>query len=133
MKCFRMKLSGLFSKNSIQTRLLTWVSGEWIGEDSLGNRYFQEKLLFGKFNRPLRRWVLYKGIPDASKIPSEWFGWIHFTHERPLVNRTKHSWEKPHEENMTGTPYAYSPTDQFSNQGVAKTVTKRYEPWQPYV
>lgn len=120
-----------FTKNSIQTRLLTWFGGEYVGEDIYGNRYYQEKLLFGKFNRPLRRWVLYKNEPEASTIPAEWFGWIHFTHEHPLLKREKYNWEKPHQENLTGTAHAYNPESYVLKPSVAKTLPKRYEPWQP--
>ena len=35
---------------TLGTRLLTWLRGELVGTDSLGNRYYREK-----GNRPLRR------------------------------------------------------------------------------
>jgi NADH:ubiquinone oxidoreductase subunit len=125
------KLKNSYSKNSLQVRLLTLFVGEFVGEDELGNRYFQEKLLFSKQNRPLRRWVLYNGIPEASKIPAEWHGWIHFTHERPLTDTEKFPWVKPHQQNLTGTPDAYYPSQQILKPSLAKFAPKSYESWQP--
>jgi NADH:ubiquinone oxidoreductase subunit len=120
-----------FSKNSLQVRILTFIAGEFVGQDQFGNRYFHEKLLFSKFNRPLRRWVLYKGTPEASKVPAEWFGWLHFTHERPITEQAKYDWEKPHQQNLTGTPLAYRPSYEILKPDVAKSAPKRYESWQP--
>jgi NADH:ubiquinone oxidoreductase subunit len=126
---FKSKQS--FSKNSLQVHLLTFFAGELTGEDQFGNRYYQEKLLFSKFNRPLRRWILYKGTPEASKIPAEWFGWLHFTHERQLDDREKYAWIKQHQQNMSGTPQAYRPFYQILKPDIAKSLPKRYESWQP--
>jgi NADH:ubiquinone oxidoreductase subunit len=125
------KLKNYFSKNSIQTRLLTMFAGELVGEDYFGNKYFQEKLLFCKYNRPLRRWVLYKGMPEASKIPAQWFGWLHFTYERPLRDQAKYDWIKPPQQNLTGTPESYYPSHQILKPDIAKIPPKRYESWQP--
>ena len=44
--------------------------GKLVGSDSLGNKYYESKA--GK------RWVIYSGEIDASKIPGEWYSWIHF-------------------------------------------------------
>lgn len=121
------------SQNTIQTRLLTWFLGEHVGEDVFGNQYYQEKLLFAKYNRAPRRWVLYNGIPDASKVPAEWFGWLHFTHEHPLQSREKHTWEKPHQPNLTRTGTSYRPKGHILNRGLANGLAKRYEAWRPPV
>ena len=45
--------------------------GKFVGNDEFGNRYYEGKN--GK------RWVIYKHTIDASKIPVEWYSWIHFT------------------------------------------------------
>lgn len=121
-----------YKKNSIQTRLATWFLGSLVGEDAFGNRYYQEKIIFGKFNRPLRRWVLYNGTPDPTTIPSEWYGWMHFTNESPILDYYPHAWQKDHQPNLTGTPKAYRPDQPQGNRTLAKTPLKRYEPWRPY-
>ena len=30
-----------------------------------------------------RRWVIYKGYADASRVPSDWHGWLHHTFDTP--------------------------------------------------
>ena len=57
---------------TVGTLLSSWKNGEQVGEDGLGNRYFRSR--DGK-----RRWVLYKGSNDASRVPPEWHGWLHGT------------------------------------------------------
>jgi NADH:ubiquinone oxidoreductase subunit len=115
----------------IATRLLIWLKGQYVGEDAQGNRYYQERFLFCKPNRPPRRWVYYHGVAEASKVPPEWHGWLHFTHETPL--RSPHYiWQKPHQPNLTGTPDAYRPQkSSITNAGMKKE--KPYQPWQPHV
>ena len=34
-----------------------------------------------------KRWVIYKGEIDASKISNEWFSWIHFTKNKIELNK----------------------------------------------
>ena len=52
-----------------------------------------------------KRWVIYNGEVNASKITSDWYSWIHYTtNETPSEKKyKKHSWQKPHAENKTGT------------------------------
>jgi NADH:ubiquinone oxidoreductase subunit len=113
----------------IATRLLIWLKGQYVGEDCFGNRYYQEKFLFSKPNRPPRRWVYYRGEAEASKVPSEWHGWLHFTHEAPLAI-PPYKWQKPHQPNLSGTSQAYRPP-QSATQGSFPSTPKRYEAWQP--
>ncbi|HYZ42174.1 MAG TPA: NADH-ubiquinone oxidoreductase subunit NDUFA12 family protein, partial [Stellaceae bacterium] len=98
---------------TLGTRLLTWLRGELVGTDAYGNRYYRER-----GSRPLRRgggrasrekrWVIYNGEPEGSKVPPEWHAWLHHTvDEIPRPDRPRYSWEKPHQPNMTGTPFAY--------------------------
>ena len=50
---------GLYT-NLIQTKIFSSFAGQCVGEDDLGNTYYQEKMLFGRPQRPLKRWVIYK-------------------------------------------------------------------------
>ena len=45
-----------------------------VGEDSLGNVYYEGGR--DTAGRP-RRWVIYSGSNDASRVPPEWFSWLH--------------------------------------------------------
>jgi len=71
---------GLFSflgvLSPVHITSVTLFSGaKRIGVDQFGNKYYRAKPLKGyKYDR---RWVIYKGAPEASKIPPEWHGWIH--------------------------------------------------------
>ena len=40
-------------------------------KDNSGNKYYESKK--GK------RWVIYNGEVEASKIPNEWYSWMHHT------------------------------------------------------
>ncbi|MFM6853450.1 MAG: NADH-ubiquinone oxidoreductase subunit NDUFA12 family protein, partial [Sphingopyxis sp.] len=53
---------------TIGTLLFSARNGVNVGEDSLGNRYFQSR-------NGDRRWVIYNGSNDASRVPPEWHGW----------------------------------------------------------
>ena len=62
------------------TLVTTWYSGRKVGEDGFGNRYFETK--DGK-----RRWVIYAGTVEASRVPPEWHGWLHHTFAKPPTRR----------------------------------------------
>ena len=42
---------------------------------------------------------------DASKIPVEWYSWMHFTPNKieKMHDLKKYDWQKPHQSNLTGT------------------------------
>jgi NADH:ubiquinone oxidoreductase subunit len=116
---------------------LTWFRGEAVGSDSFGNRYYRErgsrKLQRGggRFSRE-KRWVIYNGEPEGSKVPSEWHAWLHHTvDEVPRPDRPRYPWEKPHQPNMTGTRYAYVPPGSILRGGRRPPATGDYEPWTP--
>jgi NADH:ubiquinone oxidoreductase subunit len=45
--------------------------------------------------------------------------------------RPRHSWEKPHVPNLTGTPLAYHPPGSVLRGGHRQRATGDYEPWVP--
>lgn len=53
-------------------------AGRLIGSDKYGNKYYEDPSMFYGRNR----WVEYtdhKNLEyDASQIPAEWFGWMHY-------------------------------------------------------
>ena len=99
--------------------LLDHEFGKFIGKDNFGNKYYQSKN--GK------RWVIYSEEIDASKIPVEWFSWIHFMPNK--IENThdfkKHQWQKPHKPNLTGTDSAYHP-----NKNKKDAIEKKYKSWK---
>ncbi len=103
--------------------------GKNIGTDLAGNRYFQAAPRKG--SKLSRRWVMYKGVPDASAVPPEWHGWLH--HQTDVVpseegESYRQPWQKPHKANMTGTNQAYFPP---GYAGKRARVRGDYEAWVP--
>lgn len=116
---------------NLQVRWFTFLRGKHVGTDAYGNRYFEDKKM-GLHNRK-RRWVLYKGEPEASKVPPEWHGWIHHGMEQPLAAGSAYhqAWVKPHQANLTGTAGAYRPPGHQLSGGQRDKATGDYEAWQP--
>jgi NADH:ubiquinone oxidoreductase subunit len=121
---------------TLGTWLLTLLRGVHVGTDEYGNRYYRlkndkpQRLGGGRFSRE-RRWVMYKGEAEGSKVPPEWHAWLHhMVHEVPTP-RTRHPWEKPHQPNMTGTPLSYRPRGSVLRGGHRRPATGDYQPWTP--
>ena len=107
--------------------------GVYVGQDEGGNRYFEARDNSDSYDGRKRRWVIYKGYADASKVAAEWHGWLHYTFdEPPTVEPFKiKSWEKDHLPNMTGTIHAYRPQGALSRGGERQKATADYEAWVP--
>ena len=116
---------------SIGTWLDTFFHGGLVGKDAVGNRYYEEKRT--PTGRRRRRWVMYNGPAEASRVPPEWHAWLHFTSDRPLTEtpRLTKPWQKPHQPNATGTPEAYHPPGSQYEGGKRARATGDYEPWRP--
>uniref|UniRef100_A0A7R9DFT8 NADH dehydrogenase [ubiquinone] 1 alpha subcomplex subunit 12 n=1 Tax=Timema poppense TaxID=170557 RepID=A0A7R9DFT8_TIMPO len=99
--------------------------GTLIGKDKYGNKYYENNMYFYGRNR----WVEYNdqvGINyDASQVPAEWFGWLHYKTDLPPFkdpNRPNYPWMAEHSENLSGTSRAYVPYS---------TTTPKIEQWVP--
>ncbi|MFN3075995.1 MAG: NADH:ubiquinone oxidoreductase subunit NDUFA12 [Alphaproteobacteria bacterium] len=113
---------------TIGTRLFTWLNGKPVGTDSFGNRYFRAPAR--RDGERERRWVLYQGSAEASKVPPEWHAWLHHTADVPLT-AVPSPWQKPHLPNLTGTIFRYLPSGHDQKGGQRDRATGDYEPWQP--
>lgn len=121
---FIKRLFTWWDGQTIGTQLFTWRRGVLVGEDEAGNKFYQTR--DGK-----RRWVIYQGESEASRVSPEWHGWLHMTFDdaptkTPLVRKP---WEIPHQENLTGTPLAYVPPG--SMRAEVAVTRADYEAWQP--
>ncbi|RZM05681.1 MAG: NADH:ubiquinone oxidoreductase subunit NDUFA12 [Sphingomonas sp.] len=101
-----------------------------MGEDSLGNLYYEG----GKdTNGNPRRWVIYSGSNDASRVPPPWFSWLHHqvddVPDRALP--PVRAWQKPALPNQTGTALAYRPAGALEKGGHRAAATGDYEAWTP--
>ncbi len=108
------------------TRVFTARKGHKVGEDEQGNLYYQTA--DGK-----RRWVVYDGVAEASRVSPDWHGWLHHTFdevpsETPLPRK---DWEKDHKPNLTGTGGAYRPPGSVVTPSRRPRVAGDYEAWQP--
>lgn len=108
---------------STGTYLFTAFFGTRIGEDDFGNRYYTSSK--GK------RWVMYKGIPEASKVPAEWHRWLHRTTDEVPNNVKKYDWEKPHLPNLSGTDHSYAPKGHIKKGHKRNRATGDYTAWEP--
>lgn len=115
----------------VQISFFTLLSGgEKVGTDALGNRYYRAKPRTG-YKRE-KRWVMYKDTPEASLVPPEWHGWLHYqTDEVPGDESFRRPWQKPHLPNMTGTTAAYRPPGHVLEGGQREKATGDYEAWKP--
>ena len=109
---------------TLNTQLFTWRKGVKVGEDDAGNIFYQTR-------DNTRRWVIFNGEAEASRVSPDWHGWLHHTWDEPpnSVPSAHKFWEKPHQPNLTGTIMAYAPAG-----SLRKTMPQSrsdYEAWVP--
>lgn len=109
---------------SFGTQLWTSRNGTKVGEDAQGNIYYRNA-------DDSRRWVIYNGENEASRVSPDWHGWLHHTWDEPPTeaNLPRKAWEKPHQENLTGTMAAYAPAGSIRKAAPAER--SDYEAWTP--
>lgn len=116
---------------TLGTSLWSWRHGEQVGTDAQGNAYYRSKRK-GPGGRE-RRWVIYQGANDASRVPAEWHGWLHGSFDGvPESNLPPpHIWEADYTPNATGTVAAYRPAGALERGGRRAAATGDYEAWSP--
>ena len=114
---------------TLGTRLFTLWRGKHVGDDDAGNRYYRDKKHRGEGRE--RRWVVYVGEVEASRVPAEWHAWLHHTVAEIPDGRPKRAWQKDHQPNLTGTDRAYRPPGHILEGGRRQATTDDYEPWRP--
>lgn len=110
--------------STLNTQLYTRRNGVKVGEDDQGNVYYETR-------DAKRRWVMFNGEAEASRVNADWHGWLHHTMKEPPTKRPlpHKTWEKPHQENLTGTAAAYAPPGSIRRSDPAPR--SDYEAWQP--
>ena len=108
---------------TLGTALFSWKNGSKVGEDDLGNRYFEGKG---------RRWVMYKGSNDVSRVPPEWYAWLTrqidvLPDELPPAPK----FLRTATPNLTGTADAYRPTGALEKGGRRQAASGDYQAWTP--
>lgn len=126
MKNLLIQIFTWWNGATIGTRLFTSRKGEKVGEDADGNVFYQTK-------GGARRWVIYNGYAEASRVSPEWHGWLHHTWDEPPTKAPlpRKAWEKDHAQNQTGTALAYHPPGSLASSAKRPRVSGDYEAWQP--
>lgn len=109
---------------TLNTQFFTWRKGIRVGDDSQGNIFYHNA-------DDSRRWVIYNGEAEASRVDPQWHGWLHRTWDEPPTDKPlpHKAWEKPHLPNLTGTAMAYAPAG--SIRRADPTDRGDYEAWTP--
>lgn len=128
MKDWLLQVFTWWNGQTVGTRFHTWRHGEAVGTDQFGNAYYRDPASG-------RRWVIYNGEAEPSRIPPGWHGWIHGrtdivpgSADDPMP---RYGWERPYEPNMTGTSEAYRPRGSILTPESRPEVTGDYEAWTP--
>ena len=107
-----------WNHQTLGTRLYTLFFGKFKGKDYFGNKYYQ--------NKSGKRWVIYNGEVDATKIPNEWYSWMHYLNNK--IEHTqelkKFNWQKKNIPNQTGTNKSFHPNKNSKND------YKKYKSWK---
>ena len=114
------------------TNLITRMYGTYVGADTLGNRYFQHRKLTADGKR--KRWVVYKNFDEASCVPPQYHGWLHYTHDEFPDSSKQHlyDWQIDHKPNLSGTKYSYKPKGHSDHvDGKRQAATGDYIAWRP--
>jgi NADH:ubiquinone oxidoreductase subunit len=107
--------------------------GVFIGQDELGNRYYEARDNRDSYDDRKRRWVIYNGYAEASKVTPDWHGWLRYTFDEPPTTHPlpRRAWEKDHRPNLTGTVHAWRPKGSIAQGGERDKATGDYLPWNP--
>ena len=90
--------------NTVGTKLYTFLKGKKVGEDYLGNVYYESK-------DQKSRWCIYSDQSEASRISPEWNSWLRFiSNTVPEGNNITYGWQKIFKGNETGLDSAYKPS-----------------------
>jgi len=128
---FLSKIFTWWDGATIGTSLFSAMKGEQVGTDAQGNAYYRSKKKTADGRE--RRWVIYNGANDASRVPAEWHGWLHGSFDSlPESNLPPaRIWEADFTPNRTGTAAAYRPQGALERGGKRARATGDYEAWTP--
>ena len=128
---FLSKIFTWWNGPTIGTMLWSSRNGEHVGTDAQGNRYYRSKDV--KEGQRERRWVIYDGATDASRVPSEWHGWLHGAYDDLPESHLAPAriWEVDYTPNATGTDTRYLPAGALERGGKRASARGDYEAWTP--
>ncbi len=111
---------------SLGTMIFSRRHGRKVGSDDLGNLYFEG-------GKPGRRWVIYNGQNDVSRVPPEWYAWLTGQLDGPPddVLPPAPKFLREPLANLTGTREAYRPAGALERGGRRAAATGDYQAWTP--
>ena len=109
---------------SFINKFFTSFFNKELGTDQFGNKYYAS--LKKDHQDKEKRFVVYRGISEPSKVPPMWHAWLHHLSDELPLNVQNYSWQQTAMPNVTGTKYSYYPKerDEFYKN-------KLYNSWQP--
>jgi len=109
------------------------VNGRLVGKDEYGNRFYEARTNKNSYDGRKRRWVIFNGYAEASKVSPDWHGWLHHTFDEPPTAQPlpRRSFELEHLPNLTGTPMAWRPPGSLARGGERPPATGDYQAWRP--
>ena len=118
---------------TIGIRFTVGRRGVFIGQDENGNKYYEARDTKDSYDGRKRRWVIFDGYAEASKVSPDWHGWLHYTFDEPptLEPLPRRAWELDHIPNLTGTVNAWRPKGSIARGGERQKATGDYEAWRP--
>ena len=124
---FWSKMFTWWNGATLGTAIWTRMRGDEVGRDDTGNVYYRHS------KDPSRRWVIYAGDNDGSRVPPDWQLWLRGT-IADLPQKAlppKRPFEKKPAPNLTGTMAAFRPDGSLSGKGIRPAATGDYQPWIP--
>jgi len=100
--------------------------GRQVGRDAEGNIYYASK-------KGDRRFVIYNGPNDPSRVPPEWYAWLHHQIDGlpDDILPPPPKFLKEPERNLTGTRLAYRPSGALERGAQRQAASGDYEAWTP--
>ena len=109
------------------TTIFSRRNGEEVGRDAQGNVYFKHR------KDPARRWVMYSGGNDSSRVAPGWNAWLRGTiddiPDKSLPPRR--AFEAAPQPNLTGSDQAWRPAGSIRAGGQRPAATGDYSAWTP--
>lgn len=126
LKTFLLEFFTWWNGQTMGTRFLVSRQGEFVGEDQFGNKYYRQR-------NGDRRWVIYNGEAEASRVPPGWHGWLAGRVDTaPSEEEYRmRDWEKPHLANTTGIAPRNMPPGSLSRPNAAAASAPDYQAWKP--
>ena len=93
----------------------------YVGKDTFGNQYYTKKSTINNIEKE-RRFCVYSGANESSKVPAMWHAWLHYISDTipDFIDSTLHT------PNLTGTK-----TQKYQGGAPCDISANKYSSWKP--